>query len=562
MAQFTFSPPAGIADFPVGSPQSNQLLQLWNWNLIGDTLTSITGDPWNVLNDNNRYFYFNPVSTPIPAGATVAPINWIAFPNRLLWYFTQGGSPGNPFQITNAQVLELADTGKIAGNPSFANGFPAVPRNLSDICPAINWASDPSQWQTYGPPGARGWLDEYCEWSVTRDPSTGKITSVMFTCENPDYWFTLWQVDPNKVLEIYQQVIDASAQLTDLYLLDENQQPVINPLTGQPAYNPLNKWNSGPVRNPGVSGGAMHLTSPPNTLGAEVYLAAAATLMRNISTYAPQNLICCSQYGQPFRNSDPHIGFMANQIAKSGMMISLADPVGLYIQEPDWTVYQTPDGAAASDFWTVTRGSGPSQILHAIFAVPPSKGYTVSDINIGGQPILWAGQIAQTFQMQLSAVALSASSLPPQQTQKCQAPSPNPTPQAVMLIPNNLLDAYNALYTIGGAVTNSPVLPAPVVAQGQTVQLALQCSDVAVNPTISFGDGITVTVNSDDLGGGVSADRSASPLAFRTFQLTIAVAADAAPGQRALSVANPGQSAVIPAPAMLTVVAAVQGAQS
>jgi len=41
MATFMFSPPANIADFPVGSPQYNRLAQLWNWNLIGDTAESI-----------------------------------------------------------------------------------------------------------------------------------------------------------------------------------------------------------------------------------------------------------------------------------------------------------------------------------------------------------------------------------------------------------------------------------------------------------------------------------------------------------------------------------------
>ena len=61
----------------------------------------------------------------------------------------------------------------------------------------------------------------------------------------------------------------------------------------------------------------MHLTSPPNTLGAEVYLAAAATLLRNVGSYDPQNMICCSKYGQPYRNSDPHIGF-TRQSARQG----------------------------------------------------------------------------------------------------------------------------------------------------------------------------------------------------------------------------------------------------
>ncbi|HWD99869.1 MAG TPA: hypothetical protein VG345_12555, partial [Bryobacteraceae bacterium] len=140
------------------------MIQLWNWNLTGDTLTAITGDPWNVRNDFNRYFYFNPVTTQVPPGATVAPIQWVAFPNRVLWYFSQGGSPGNPFQLSGQQILELGDTGKISGNPAFANGFPAVPSGLKNICPQINWNSDKSTWSTFGPPGPRGWQDEYCEW--------------------------------------------------------------------------------------------------------------------------------------------------------------------------------------------------------------------------------------------------------------------------------------------------------------------------------------------------------------------------------------------------------------
>jgi hypothetical protein len=267
-------------------------------------------------------------------------------------------------------------------------------------------------------------------------------------------------------------------------------------------------------------------------------------------------MVCCSRYGQPFRNSDPHIGFSANQLAKNaGLTISLTDPVGLYIQEPEWNVYRTPDNTPAGNFWTVTRGSAPSHILHAVFSVPASKGYTVSDITINGLPIAWAGQIAQTFQMQLSATGLPGTSLPPQKAQACPAPSPDPAPQAIILIDDGLLNAYNALYTVGGNVTNSPVLPAPVVKQGQTVKLALQCSDVAVNPTISFGDGITVTI--DSIGqpiNAVAGVRASGGLALRTFQLTIAVNRTASPGQRPITVTNPGQSVVVAAPAMLTVV--------
>lgn len=67
MKAFAFSPPANISDFPSGSLFDQQLRDLWNWNLISDTLAGITGNPWNVANDANRYFYFDPTTTTIGA---------------------------------------------------------------------------------------------------------------------------------------------------------------------------------------------------------------------------------------------------------------------------------------------------------------------------------------------------------------------------------------------------------------------------------------------------------------------------------------------------------------
>ena len=92
---------------------------------------------------------------------------------------------------------------------------------------------------------------------------------------------------------------------------------MIDPSTGRPAYNPLNKWNSGPkaVRGTNASGGAMHLTSTPNTLQTEMALAGGATILRPCGNGVPQTVICCAQYGQAYRNSDPHIGQQVNQVA-------------------------------------------------------------------------------------------------------------------------------------------------------------------------------------------------------------------------------------------------------
>jgi hypothetical protein len=93
--------------------------------------------------------------------------------------------------------------------------------------------------------------------------------------------------------------------VTDLQLTDASGNPVIDPTTGRPAYNPLNKWNNGAAsrRGANASGGAIHLTSTPNTLQTELGLAGGATVRRTVGNTNPQKLICCSQFGQAFRNS-------------------------------------------------------------------------------------------------------------------------------------------------------------------------------------------------------------------------------------------------------------------
>jgi hypothetical protein len=51
------------------------------------------------------------------------------------------------------------------------------------------------------------------------------------------------------------------------------------------------------------------------------------------------DLICCSGYGEPNRNSDPTIGSSVNAQARAGNWVSLRDPVGLYISRIDDSPY-------------------------------------------------------------------------------------------------------------------------------------------------------------------------------------------------------------------------------
>ena len=106
----------------------------------------------------------------------------------------------------------------------------------------------------------------------------------------------------------------------------------------------------------------MHLTSTPNTLQTEIGLGASATVQRKSNNTNAGALICCSQYGQPHRNSDPNIGVQVNRFVSTTSNLSpavatLANPPGLYIQTPNFSSYATPDGTPASTFWTVKRGN-------------------------------------------------------------------------------------------------------------------------------------------------------------------------------------------------------------
>ena len=326
-----FTTPACNNDFPNDPAAYERLAQQWSQNVDGFTNQAIAGNPWNSLYSAAQTGYYNPTLTSIPAGSFAVDVAWIAFPNRLVQYIGQNQLPPNPYNLPQDTLYQLADSGDLQKYQ--------IPQTR---CPQADWTG---ALEAFGPYGPRGWLDEYCEFSVARN-TAGKIVRIDFTCENPEYFQTLWRVDPQRVADVFSAALSAGApasqqvkvSVADLQLLDPTSgKPVIDPQTGQPAYNPLNKWNSGTVavrtgNAAQFSGGAMHLTATPNTLQTELGLGAGATVQRSQGNTDPQALICCGQYGQNYRNSDPHIGQTINLAVGAGYNISLADPPGLYIQ--------------------------------------------------------------------------------------------------------------------------------------------------------------------------------------------------------------------------------------
>lgn len=297
--------------------------------------------------------FFNPAKTALTDKAKTATVSWVAFP-----------------RIVKVQ------------HPNDKDRW-----TLADANPSV----DPYDGSGHkvGNGTGRYVQDEYCEWSVVRDSKSGKITKVSFTCEGPEYWQFLAQTDPGKIVQLYKQHVGTQVQPADLFESDGT------------TYNPTNKWNNSTVN------GVMHLIQPNNTLSAEIYLGGDATVLRTHNgkpVTDQQQLITCSQYGQPQRNSDPFIGFNVNQLVfKTGSFITFDNPVGLFFNSLDTAGWVTPDDADPASFWTYTRGTS-DRPVRAVYEVT-GKDYVVGDITINDSPIQFGGQIADFIKIKLTAVA-------------------------------------------------------------------------------------------------------------------------------------------------------------
>jgi hypothetical protein len=562
----TFRPPANQQDFPDNATLQAQLIAAWTNNLGGFTQQGIVGNPWNATYSANNTLYFNPLTYVPPSQPTLsnyAPIPWEAFPGRIGAYMPN---------LTADQARELADTGYYIDNEGNKQTFAMIPQNPCD--------PQPGQDMKFAPYGPRGWQDEYCEWSVTRD-ANGKITRIDVTCENPEYWNTLWNVSPQRVLELYQQTLNKpQIALDDLCLRDSNGKIVVDPSTGNPSYNPLNKWNAGPSST-STAGGAMHLTSTPNTIQTEIGLGAAATTLRQGNYNDPGSLICCAQYGQLHRNSDPNIGFSINGVVQSGATATLANPPGLYIQMPDFSGYKPPAGHESdnvSQFWRIVRGTETlvdewgntmpgNYILHAVFEVPADKGYTVSDITIQGAPIRWGSQVVQTFKMQIMGMAFPAT---PGAALPCAGSPDVPLAQPLQLFHAEVFQAFastvvpNVVNFPMNLLSNSTLIAPCVKAAPASVEMVLTGATVLTSPlpnlAFTFPDG-TVDPNISARITGTSSVMYAVPgntLPSENIVLSLLVtlAPGVVPGMRGVQITNAGQATAAPMQSLLQIVAA------
>ena len=290
------------------------------------------------------------------------------------------GNPANTNDSPRPQIYNLTKT-DTADDAQFQDvSWIAFPRQVR-----IRSISDRQRWTRAD--GSRDVQDEYCEWSVTRGED-GKITRVTFTCEGPEYWEALAQLDPDKVVSLYQEFVDPAVERDDLF-------------DASGRYIRRNRFNTSTTE------GAMHLVQAANTLSAEIELVAAASIPRVINgreLTGEQELIECGQYGAPERNSDPHIGGVVNSVARLKADLALANPVGLYFNDLSTAGWATPDGSDPKSYWTYVRGEQDRHV-RAVYEVPAERGFVVGDVTIGGRPIGFGAQIADFISIKATAVA-------------------------------------------------------------------------------------------------------------------------------------------------------------
>ncbi len=482
---FRFEVPGFQNDFEPGEEGLEEILRSrWNEDVNRLTERLLQNEPWNFTNQPALTNYYNPRSTEVPSGAPTVPITWTAYPNRIKYEMPEAG---------RRKHWEYADNG--VPNPD------------------------------YYPPGPRGWQDEYAEWSVTRN-SQGQITKVAFTSETREYWYALWDVAPNIVLRLYKQLVSEEVKLEDLYLLDSSGNPIIDPQTGRPAYNEVNEWNNK------SSNGLAHLIGNFNYQFGAMFLGAQSTILREDKKGNPivdaSQLVNIGWHATPNRNSDPFISARVNDLVRQGLQISLRNPIGLYIQEPNFGTFElpfdAPDDAKPSDYWKVIRGrkrqDGESYdfILHAVYEVPPELGFTVSDISIGGFPIEYGAQIAEVLQIAVIGEAIPEVASP----QAYGQVAGNNLPYPAVLREDGLLKVAER--------SNLNMRIAP----GQTIEnVALKAVNSQENATIEFVGAPGVIV--EKTGFREEGDS-------QIFILTITAAADAPLGNRSLLIKNPDGS--------------------
>ena len=257
------------------------------------------------------------------------------------------------------------------------------------------------------PVTGRGVQDEYLEWYVTRD-AAGNVLMIDFTTETQEYWSSLYSFSQDLAARKYSQILGTNVAVADISTNNR--------------YDPYNDFN--------VTKGIVHLIQINNTLGAELDIAAQSTLPRTDASGNPTtDVVSCSHctndygLGEPGRNSDPTIASKVAQAAQNGCLLTVPDPVGLYIVRFDGGAITGPLGVSVGSCWQVIRGN---PTVRGRFTVP--AGHVLGDFSVAGIALRHPSQIAENIFVGLTAATGAANAVQRPGPRDCAAHSAAPAP--------------------------------------------------------------------------------------------------------------------------------------
>lgn len=226
---------------------------------------------------------------------------------------------------------------------------------------------------------ARTVQNEYFEWHVAKTPA-GKIKKITFVTETPEYWERLAQYERATVVRLYRSLVDAAAALTPAQV-----EAIVFPGGTYNRYNALNAVD-----------GIVHYIQSINTLNAAIGLVQGSLSSSGRDNYEmPQS---------PDTNVDPRVALDIANLVRTPLMVTLRDPIGLYIAGWDDSGWTKPNGQPVGNYWRIVRGVR-GAALRVEYEVPAGEGFVVGDIEIGGRRIEYGGQLAEHITVMVSGTA-------------------------------------------------------------------------------------------------------------------------------------------------------------
>lgn len=161
-----FNSPTFQAEEDLPAQNLKKIDELWSNYVNTCTENSIVGDPWSIVNDENRTWYYNPLKLENNPKTITAGVKWGGFPNRINIFFKEefkkhfekyfGYKPLDSTFVDEVKykLYELADIGPLAFIKKYPETSSAFMIYKNPCKP------NDGKKKFYDPEGPRGWQDE------------------------------------------------------------------------------------------------------------------------------------------------------------------------------------------------------------------------------------------------------------------------------------------------------------------------------------------------------------------------------------------------------------------